>query len=308
MHKSITYKKLPDFSLFIENTFESLSLELNLNKTKTIVTNIYRSPSPPKNTTNSVHMNHFIDHLDNTLVGLSGLGVASYVFTDSNINLLNLNNNNAIEYLNTTHANGYVQVINRATRISGNINRNYCYSLIDHILYNGPNSTVTSGVVTYDISDHFLTFIVSDCPATPSKTRKSITKRNYSEANLNLFKNYLNNHDWHDVTQCNNVDESLEIFLNHFNSGFDLCFPLQTFQFNKNLHPKNKFMTPGLIKSRTTKLTLYNNYLLNRTDENHCAYKTYRNIFNRVLKNSKNSIMNVTFIKQKKILNKHGIF
>ncbi len=83
------------------------------------------------------------------------------------------------------------------------------------------------------------------------------------------------------------MDESLDIFLEHFNSGFDLCFPLRTVQFNKNLHPKNKFMTPGLIKSRSTKLTLYKNYLLNRTENNHSLYKTYRNLFNRVLKNSK---------------------
>ncbi len=196
VHKSITYKKLPNLSLFIENTFESLSLELYLNKTKIIVTNIYRSPTPPKNITNTVHMDNFINQLDNTLVSLSGLDVASYLFSDSNINLLNINNNNnAIDYLNTIHASGYVQVIGKATRISGNINRNYCYSLIDHILYNGPNPNLTSGVVTYDISDHFLTFIVSDILTPLPKTRKSITKRNFSETNLNHFKNYLSTHN-----------------------------------------------------------------------------------------------------------------
>ena len=39
---------------------------------------------------------------------------------------------------------------------------------------------------------------------------------------------------WQDVTQLNDVNESLNIFLTHFNSGFELCFPLKTVKFNKN--------------------------------------------------------------------------
>ena len=106
--------------------------------------------------------------------------------------------------------------------------------------------------------------------------------------------------NWQDVTQLNEVNESLNIFLTHFDTGFELCFPLKTVKFNKNFHPKNRFMTSGLIISRSTKLSLYKQYLLNSSEVNQQKYKLYRNIYNRVLKLSKKLYYETNFNIHKK--------
>ena len=128
---------------------------------------------------------------------------------------------------------------------------------------------------------------MSDCTLNTPKKKKLITKRNYSQANMEHFKTYLNNLTWQDVTQTNDVNESLNVFLSHFNDAINICLPTITTTFNKNFHPKNKFLTPGLIKSRTTKLLLYKTYLSNCTETNHVNYKKYRNIYNSTLRLSK---------------------
>ena len=132
-----------------------------------------------------------------------------------------------------------------------------------------------------------MTFAVTNTNIEPPCNSKTITKRNINQYTMDLFKNYLDSLTWTDVTQCNDVNTSLDIFLNHFNIGFELCFPFITQKLNKNIHPKNKFMTPGLLISRKTKLNLHKSYLLQRTNHALDKYKTYRNLYNTVLRSSK---------------------
>ena len=134
----------------------------------------------------------------------------TYVFLDSNINLLSLDRNqSAVEYLNTVHSNSFIQLIDKATRIAGNASNIHTYSLIDHILYNGKSKSITSGTVTYDISDHFMTFVVTDLCLDHPRSRKPITKRLVNTVTLDNFKNYLNSLSWRDVLECNDVNRSL---------------------------------------------------------------------------------------------------
>ena len=57
------------------------------------MSNIYKSPNPNE-CTQTEHNDTFIDYLDTHLYNLSVYNYDAYVFTDSNANLLNLNNNN----------------------------------------------------------------------------------------------------------------------------------------------------------------------------------------------------------------------
>ena len=292
VHNSVKFKKIPELSTFIENTFESLTIEIVKNRQKTLLTNIYRSPTPPKNITNTCHINNFLNHLDNLLILISTRNSLSYVFLDANINLLNIDRNNfAVEYLNTVHSSSYVQVIDKATRIVGNVSNIHTYSLIDHILFNGTNKKITAGTITYDISDHFMTFIVSEFNTLRNNPRKTFTTRNINTYTLDLFKNYLDKLSWRDVFQSNDVNECLDIFLNHFNTGFNLCFPMKTTRYNKNIHSKNKFMTKGILTSRKTKILLHKEYLMNRNTATLAKYKMYKNIYNSVLKLSKKTVL-----------------
>ena len=77
---------------------------------KIILSNIYRSPNPLANITQSEHLDNFISYLDTHLHNLSLKNYDSYVFLDANINLLNINHNQHVAlYLETVYSNGYLQ-------------------------------------------------------------------------------------------------------------------------------------------------------------------------------------------------------
>ncbi len=77
----------------------------------------------------------------------------SYVFLDNNINILNLHSPDIANYLNCIFSKGYLQIIQKATRI-----QNEAKSLIDHILSNSGDLEIYSGTLISDLSDHFFIF------------------------------------------------------------------------------------------------------------------------------------------------------
>ena len=138
---------------------ECLSIEIVLNKKKVYLSNIYRSPTPADNLIQFEHAECFISHRDVHLSNLASLNSDSYVFLDSNINLLKLNHHQTPAlYLETIFANGFLQKIGKATRIQGN-----SYSLIDHIFTKTEINVELAGTIISDISDHFINFVAIPC-------------------------------------------------------------------------------------------------------------------------------------------------
>jgi hypothetical protein len=84
----LDFKKLDNFSKFIPNTFECLTIEVQIGGKKNIVSTIYRSPTPPAHTSASDHQKNFISFLETHLSSLSHLNTDSFILLDSNINLL----------------------------------------------------------------------------------------------------------------------------------------------------------------------------------------------------------------------------
>ena len=255
----IPCKIVNNLTVFIEKEFECLTVEIVLNRKKITLSNIYRSPTPTANLTQAEHSGNFINHLDVHLFNLAQLNHDSYVFLDSNINLLKLNHNQtAALYLETIFSNGFLQKIGKATRISGN-----SFSLIDHVLTKTNENVESSGVILTDISDHFMTFV-----AVPSAKSKMLNetkpKRNFSKTNLRRFKDDLGNCNWNNVTNCNEVNVSYEKFWDVFHTLFELHFPLIKVKLNRNVHNVNNFMTKGLLISRKNKNLLQKKPYLNR--------------------------------------------
>jgi hypothetical protein len=83
-------------------------------------------------------------------------------------------------------------------------------------------------------------------PKPPNRTKKRI----FSDANVNNFRNDLNNINWNVILNDNNVNSSFDKFWEIFNTLYDLHFPLKNVKFNKNVHKINNFMTKGLLVSR----------------------------------------------------------
>ena len=219
--------------------------------------------------------------LDEFLHNTGALRLKSFIFLDSNINLLNIERNQqAIDYLQTIHTNSFIQTIGKATRIYNNT-----YSLIDHVLSNS-HDKVRTGVIITDISDHFITF--TKCASITHKTNNPIKKsRDFSHKNMTSFKEYLYKNNWLSVLSTDDVNLAYENFSDIFLSGFNLCFPIRTTKFNKNYNKINDFMTKGLLISRSTKNALHKLALLNNDQASQLKYKQYRNLYNKCLRLSK---------------------
>ena len=290
----ISCKIKHNLSPFFEKEFECLTVEIVLNKKKVLLSNIYRSPTPTANSTHNEHIDCFINHLDVHLSNLAILNTDSYVFLDSNINLLKINHSqSAALYLETIFTNGFLQKIGKATRVQGNT-----FSLIDHILTKTEANVELSGTIISDISDHFINFIAVPCTKTRVNSENK-PKRNFSQFNLRRFKEALGSCSWYSTLSSNDVNVCYDNFWNDFHTLFELHFPLVKVKFNRNVQKKNYFMTKGLLISRTTKNNLHkkaiNNPLLYSEH-----YKKYRNLFNSLIRISKQKNLDENFRKHSK--------
>ena len=72
------------------------------------------------------------------------------------MNLLDLDKNDVVQnYMQLSHADGFQNIIQKATRIQG-----LSVSLIDHLFIKSPADRITSGVFLDSPSDHFATFAI----------------------------------------------------------------------------------------------------------------------------------------------------
>ena len=86
-----------------------------------------------------------------------------------------------------------------------------------------------------------------------SRQNANIKKRNLCNENIERFRASLSNISWRNVTSSDDTNIAFELFWTDFNALFELNFPEKTVKFNKNLHPKQPFLTKGLLISRKNK-------------------------------------------------------
>jgi hypothetical protein len=147
---------------------------------------VYRSPNLPANINVNVHLTIFNTSLDTLLSNLNAKKLNTYVFLDSNLNLLHTNTKqNTATYHDTISSNGYLQTITKATRIQNNH-----FSLIDHILTNSPSTESQAGILFSNISYHFFTFILPDYKK-QHQPPATYTTRDFSTASIENFKQTL---------------------------------------------------------------------------------------------------------------------
>jgi len=246
------------------------------------VTSLYKSNGALPNITENEQNNRFFNHFEHLLENLSQKSHKSFIFTDSNINLLQLNPGSLSEtYLNSIFTHGFTQVSLKATRMQDNSK-----TLIDHIITNSSNNSLTTGSIICDISDHFPIFILNGKNNTQDE-QKHVKSRIFSQNNLLKFKNLMNLENWELVTQCTEVDNAYDIFWSTYQIHFNNCFPVSRIKFNRKIHKCNNFMTPGLLKSRETKLSLHKASLVNPTPLCLNMYKNYRKLYQKILRASK---------------------
>lgn len=181
-------------TIFIENLFESIAVEIELpNKKKFLAINIYR-PNTHKTLTPSQQINDFLDIMSNHIDQTSMLNIPTYYFMDMNIDMLKYGlNEYSTNFLDIFLSYSFIPLINRATRIhNGN------GTLIDQIFTNDNVSNVFSGVITEHISDHFPVFCTINFDKIKT-TRQDQKVRCFNKENKEKFRVTLQNQSWNDV-------------------------------------------------------------------------------------------------------------
>ena len=266
-----------NLSNFHEKIFECLTVEITLNNKSYTLVNIYRSPSNLSN-----HVDSFLNYLDITLNQMNKNNSPYFIFSDSNLNLLKIEQcPHSQKYLEVIHSNGFLQYIGKATRIQG-----VHLSLIDHICCKNEPGDLTPGTIVSDLSDHFLNFI-SVASGKKNVKQKYITSRKFDKNNMKQFRDALESVSWNNVLVQDNVDMAYDQFWETFSSLFEIYIPEVKTKFNKNIHRINGHLTKGLLISRNQKNFLHKQYIKTPNHINELRYKNYRNIYNTLLRKSK---------------------
>jgi len=166
VRNNIDVKVIENLSPFENKILESLTIQLTYPDNRCfLLTNIYRSNGIIHNVTPAQQLERFLEKLDELLNGIRLSRKESFIFLDANIDLLNFNNGDSSNYMNTMRNHGFLQCICKATRI-----QNQSKSLIDHIMISSNTAEIVSGTVICDISDHFFTFV---CIPGTEKSKKT---------------------------------------------------------------------------------------------------------------------------------------
>ena len=202
---------------------------------------------------------------------------------DFNVNFLDYSRNLIVrDFFNFAFQNSIFPVINRPTRVTKT-----SATIIDHILTNSIiDSLLHSGIVKTDISDHFAVFCLLKTNFEQSNIKNIIVKRDINKASIAHFKSLFNSIDWNLVTQTSLPNDSYNIFLEIFVQIYDQAFPERKTEIKpKNL--VNPWITRGLRKSSRKKQRLYDKFLKQRNSKNEEAYKMFKNLFEKLEKQSK---------------------
>jgi hypothetical protein len=294
IRSNLQYKIRDDLNVFYDRVLESLVIEVeDENENKFLVVVLYRSSGTHPTLTQSQQFTDFFQLFDNMLSNINASNIPCYIMTDSNINLLNCHTDHRVqEYLNLCLSHGFINTINHPTRITSNDSA----SLIDHIFTNSSNSQLTSGILTSDISDHLCTFIQLEFHKSRQNTPNTKSYRSFSKHNINLFKTHMSSFSWNNIRGMTDVQIAFDSFWFVFSDFFEEIFPIKNVKINRKKQKIEKWMTKGLLVSRNTKLRLRKKSLEHPTLTYKSDYKTYRNLYNKLVRKAKENYYKEVFL------------
>ena len=103
---------------------------------------------------------------------------------------------------------------------------------------------------------------------------------------MKYFKTIFNSTDWDLLTQTLSTNDSYNIFLERFIKVYDQAFPERKIEIKKKNLP-SPWISKGLRKSSKRKQRLYEKFFKKRSDKNYETYKIYKNLFEKLKKQSK---------------------
>ena len=170
---------------------------------------------------------------------------------DLNIDSFNYDNNALVKnFFNLIFQSGFFPLIRRATRVTRTT-----ATAIDHIITDAIlESTMHSGIIKANISDHFPIFAIleNSCNKNKNYEKTKITKRDFSNENIQNFQFLLENIKWDQLLPSNAPNEAYNIFLKIFSDLYDVAFPKKEIEI-KSKYLNTPWITKGIRKSSKRK-------------------------------------------------------
>ena len=281
--KNLKFSVLQDKSIFIDRIFESLFVEVWLNKNKKIIIgNIYRPSVNHPTLSSSEQFSQFFELLTNLLSELSECNTQVILFGDFNLDALKYNIINQVtEYIDLLFSYGFLQLIMKPTRCTP-----HSATLIDHVLTNSKADFFESVILTTKISDHFpiIYFCKDNTPISPKRTVKY---RDFSDLNFKNFSSALRSINWDCLSSFDSTQESYDYFSETFLTLYNVQFPLLSKTINKNVCGFHPWMSKGLLVSRCKKISLCKASIKHPSPLAISTYKNYRNLYAKIIRASK---------------------
>ena len=253
---------------------ETLFVEIETDNKNIICGIIYRRPNASKP--------QFINELESILSLLERENKYINLMGDFNINLLTKNDNSTDQLVNLMHSFNLVNSINKPTRVT-----HTSATIIDHVWTNAYAKISNNGIIYDFTSDHFPIFCILqfNIPHDNDSKHKVIKFRNYSEENINSFKNNLNEVDWTLVESIDNPNVAYDNFSSIFYNVFNKNFPIITKR--KHVKPFEKpyidFELKQLINQKNKLQKKYAKHPITYANE----YKALRNRVTGLIRNAK---------------------
>lgn len=139
------------------------------------------------------------------------------------------------EYLNLVSAFGYKNLVNTATRVSGDT-----ASCIDHVLVRNSKQKLqfSCNVIVMDITDHYALDVCMKVEAKSCKDNNA--PKLYKAIDYNMLRRQLLLADWGDVYKTNGVDGSVQKFYDIYKRCYEASCSL------KQINSRNKKRSPWI--------------------------------------------------------------
>lgn len=287
---SYKYKIRP---VLAATTWENLVVEVILDNSKNIIIgDVYRNPEisgKTKTESLAIFQEEFVCALDS----LSKLNAMICIAGDFNCNLLESDSDvNISSFCDSIIASSFLPAITAPTRYD---NFHGTATLIDNIFIKLPEHNFSSTILTSPISDHYAcvtSFPLSNLKLTKNKRNvppKRITIQDFSEENISIFKELLDNMNITDFNHalCTDPNLSYETLEQKISKAREIAFPKKTVKFNKRKHTHKAWMSKGILISINFRDQLYRDYInapLN--SQARLDFKINLDSYNNILKKS----------------------
>ena len=280
-----TLCELIEYSMLTEH-IECLFAKITNNEFTCIIGIAYRPPNS--------NISHFIDTIGDILGKTSYL--PCYLLGDYNIDLLKHDSHIQTErFLDIMYSNYLVPLSCKPTRETETT-----ATLIDNVFTNNynVNDQFLQGILTTDISDHYIIFHVWDkiCPSNDQFQLVRLT----NDKRMGAYKRSISDTDWSILDQYENCESYFKRLMDMYKTLYGQSFPVV--KVKRKYRNRFPWLTVGLKESIKKKNKLYKISMKHPTAHNVTVYKNYRNMHHSLL-----TLEEKKYYQSMVIANKHNL-